>query len=196
MSVTTATNRAETRGRAAGAAILAYFALAWAGWGVSTGVPAAVEIPVMVVAGLCFVALAVGTVVVFRAARTRPPGDMDRRAGRAIGRRFGLVVLAEFAVIAVVARLLAAFGHEELIPAFVCLAVGVHFFPLRRLFAVPMYDATGAALCAIAVITAPAVLLLGAPVLWTALPGFASAIVLNANSVLLLRSQWPARRQA
>lgn len=195
MTTTVTRNRAETRGMAAGAAVLAYFGLAWAGWGVS-GVPAAVMIPVMVVAGLCFVALVTGTVVVFRAARTRPPGGMDRSAGRGVGWRFGLIVLAEFVVIGVVARLLAASGHEEVLPAFICLVVGLHLFPLRRLFGVAMYDVTGGALCAIAVITVLAALLIGAPVLWTALPGFAAAIVLDVTSALLLRSQWPARERA
>jgi hypothetical protein len=47
-------SRAGIRGRAVGVVVLAYFALAWTGWGMSAGVPAVVEVPVIVVAVLCF----------------------------------------------------------------------------------------------------------------------------------------------
>ncbi|MGW0228475.1 hypothetical protein ACWDWO_09200 [Actinopolymorpha singaporensis] len=87
-------------------------------------------------------------------------------------------------------------GRPEVIAPVVCLGVGIHFFPLRRLFAVPLYDATGLALCAIAVATAIAAPLSGNAALWTLLPGVGAAITLYATGALLLRPSYlrgPAR---
>jgi len=176
----------EVRGRASGMIVLGWFGLAWAGWGLSGDFPPAVEVPVLVVAFLVFAALIAGAVGLFRRARTLPPGDLE--IGRAVGWRFGLVVAAEFAGLAVIARVLAVTHLTELIPAIVCLGVGIHFFPLARLFHVPIYVRTGAALCAIAVLTAVLAPLLGVPVLWTALPGFAAAVTLDVTAALLPRS--------
>lgn len=193
MTATIVPNRAEVRGRASGMLVLGWFGLAWAGWGLSGGFPAAVEAPVLTVAGLVFAALIVRAVLMFRQARTLPPGDPEtgRAAGRAIGWRFGLIVAAEFIGLFVIARILALTGLTQLIPAIVCLGVGVHFFPLARLFAVPVYGWTGAALCAIAVLTVVLAPLLAAPTLWTALPGFAAALTLDLTAAVLPRS-YPA----
>ncbi|SDR83293.1 hypothetical protein [Actinopolymorpha singaporensis] len=87
-------------------------------------------------------------------------------------------------------------GRPEVIAPVVCLGVGIHFFPVCRLFAVPLYDATGLALCAIAVATAIAAPLSGNAALWTLLPGVGAAITLYATGALLLRPSYlrgPAR---
>ena len=195
MTPTVIRGRAEVRGRASGMLVLGWFGLAWAGWGLSGGFPAAVEVPVLVVAGLVFAGLIVRAVLMFGQARTLPPGDpvAGRAAGRAIGWRFGLIVAAEFAGLFVIARVLALTGLIRLIPAIVCLGVGIHFFPLVRLFAVPVYRWTGAALCAIAVLTVVLAPLLAVPMLWTALPGFAAALTLDLTAAVLPWS-YPAGR--
>jgi hypothetical protein len=192
--ITATRNRAELRGRASGMIVLGYFALAWTGWGASAGVPAGVQIALVAVAALAFAALVAGAVLMFRQARALPEPDAaereeGRRAGRRIGIRFGIVVVIEFAGIAVIARVLAITGRTDLIPLLVCLGVGVHFFPLARLFRLPVYDRTGIALCAVAVATALAAPLLGLPILWTLLPGLGAALVLFATSGAMLRAQ-------
>ena len=146
-----ALSRAELRGRAVGTINMALFALAWTNWGL-TGIPDIVAASTIAAAVLCSVACVAGAVLVFRRADTAPRGPEVAR-GRAAGRRFGAVVAAEFIGLAVIAWILGATGHSPLIPAVVCLGVGIHFFPLARLFAVPLYDRTGAALCLVAVAT-------------------------------------------
>jgi hypothetical protein len=113
--------RADIRRRAVGVVVLAYFALARTGWGMSAGVPVVVEVPVIVVA--------------------------------AVG----------------------------------CLGVGIHFFPLRRLFGVPLYDRTGVALCVLAVLTALLAPVTGIPALWTLIPEVGAALTLYGTAALLLR---------
>lgn len=193
MTATVVGNRAEVRGRASGMLVLGWFGLAWTGWGLSGAFPAVVEVPVLVAAALVFAALIVAAIMLFRRARTLPAGDPEtgRAVGRAIGRRFGLIVAAEFIGLFVVARLLALAELSELIPAIVCLGVGVHFFPLARLFGVPAYVRTGAVLCAVAVLTAVLAPLLGQPHLWTVLPGFGAALTLDVTAAVLPRS-YPA----
>lgn len=76
-----------------------------------------------------------------------------------------------------------AVDHAELIPALVCLVVGVHFFPLARLFDVPRYRLTGSAL----VIVAAATLITMLPLDLSAATGraaasFGAALVLWATS--------------
>lgn len=183
-------NRAELRGRASGMIVLAWFGLAWTGWGLSEGFGSGVEVPVLAVAGLCFLGLVATAITMFRRARSYPAGDAarGREIGRATGRRFGLIVAAEFIGLAVVAVILGKAGLPEAIPLIVCLGVGVHFFPLARLFHVPLYVRTGAALCTLAVLTAVLTPLLGDPVLWTALPGFGAALTLDGTAALLPRT--------
>jgi len=175
------------RGRAAGIVILGYFALAWAGWGTSTGVPAAVRAAVLTAAGLAFLVLAVGAVVLYQRAAALP-ATQDPSRGRSIGRRFGIIVAVEFIGLIIIARILAVSGHDQLIAAAICLGVGIHFFPLRRLFDVPIYDLTDAVLCGLALLTAVIAPLAGWPALWTMLPGFGAAVVLYATSAVLLRT--------
>lgn len=190
MTTTSLGNRAELRGRASGMIVMAWFGLAWTGWGLSEGFGAGVEVPVLVVSGLCFAGLVAAAVVLFRRARTYPEGDPERgrEIGRAIGWKFGVIVAAEFIGLGIIAWILGRFGATELVPVIVCLGVGVHFFPLARLFHVPVYVRTGAALCAFAALTAVLAPLLGAPVLWTALPGFGAALTLYVTAALVPRS--------
>ena len=95
---------------------------------------------------------------------------------------------AEFIGLAVIARVLALLDRPELVPLIVCLGVGIHFFPLARLFHVPIYVRTGTALCAIAVVTVVLAPLLGMPALWTVVPGFGAALTLDVTAALLARS--------
>lgn len=179
-------SRADLRGRAIGTINLALFALAWTSWGL-TGIGDSVAMPAIAAAVLCSVACVAGAILVFRRAAAAP-GSMDVARGRAVGRRFGAVVAAEFIGLAVIAWILGATGHSRLIPAVVCLGVGIHFFPLARLFAMPLYDRTGAALSLVAVATVVLAPLTGNATLWTLLPGIGAALVLYATCTSLLHA--------
>lgn len=115
-----------------GTVVLGYFALAWTGWGMSVGVPTPVKATVIATACLCFLVLVGRALATYRRAGSLPPG-LDSRQRRGVGRRFGIIVAAEFIGLDVAASVLSTSGHPEPIPAVVCLGVGIHFFPLRRL---------------------------------------------------------------
>lgn len=61
-------------------------------------------------------------------------------------RRFGIVVVIEFAAIAAAIVLLMLFKHPEFIAPVICLIVGLHFLPLASLFQVRVYTLVGVAL--------------------------------------------------
>ncbi|MET9022460.1 hypothetical protein ABZV93_21020 [Actinopolymorpha sp. NPDC004070] len=178
--------RPEVRGRAVGIVAMSAFALVWTAWGPSTGVPPAIQNAGRIVSALCFLGLAGWAVLAFRRSASLRPGRDDYQSQR-VGRTFGIVVGAEFLGLFVVSAILGRTGHPEVIAPVVCLGVGIHFFPLRRLFGVRLYDATGLAMCAIAVATAIAAPLSGNTALWTLLPGVGAAITLYATAALLLR---------
>ncbi|HEY1485550.1 MAG TPA: hypothetical protein VGF84_05570 [Micromonosporaceae bacterium] len=238
-TLTAPTPRAEIRGRAAGVSILAFFALAWTGWGTSDVLSGAPQTVVVVLAAIASIVLAAVAWRGYRRAaataapstggpnvrqsldydpgvdstdgaddgpvrrqaldprpgaadggRTEPGGRSDApdRAGSPdIGRRFGLIVAIEWIGLGVVAGLLGATGHAVAIPAVICFGVGLHFFPLARLFHVRIYVLTGILLCLIAVATLILAPLTSAGALWTALPGFGAAVVLYATIIALLR---------
>lgn len=181
-------SRAELRGRATGAGVMAFFGLGWMACGVT-------DMPVT--AGRAVFAAGVGLSITFavlgarmgRGAATAPT-DAEPSAARKkkVGVRFALVVVAEWVAIFAIARVLVATDHTEAIPAFVAAVVGVHFFPLARLFGVRAYHWTGAAMCASALAAAVMAPLTSTSALWTALPGFGSAAALYVTCVSLLRT--------
>lgn len=191
-------SRADLRGGALGLLVLGYFALAWTFWGLSSGVPVGVSVPLEVVAVVGFAGLVWAAGLMFRRAARIPvvPGSGARERGRAIGRRFGIVVAVEFVGLAVVALVLSAVGHPHLIPAMICLGVGVHFFPLIRLFRVPVYAVTGVAMCAVAALSAVVALLSGQVALLTMLPGLGAALTLALTCAYLVRLDDISSRRA
>lgn len=180
-------SRAELRGRATGASVMAFFGLGWLACGVT-------EMPVT--AGRVVFAVGVAVSVTFavlasrmsrRAADAPRSGEPTADRKRKVGVRFGLVVVAEWVAIFVIVRVLVSTDHTEAIPALVAAAVGLHFFPLARLFGVRAYHLTGAALCASALAAAVLAPLTSTPALWTAVPGFGSAAALYATCTHLIR---------
>ncbi len=132
--------------RRRGVAILALFALAWTAAGLSgLSVPGAARVAIGVVAVLVSAAV---IVLAFRANAGRvPPRALPVGWYRQVGR----VNLVQFGAIVAVIVGLGIVGAPELVPAAVCLVVGLHFIPLSRLFAQPQYRWTGVALCLVAV---------------------------------------------
>jgi hypothetical protein len=198
--------RAELRGRASGVSILAFFAVAWAGWGLGGHLPGGAQAVVMVVVAALAVLFAVRAWQLAKAAPAidgsggavesgwsngagrpggagEPGGSID---GRVIGRKFGIIVGIEWIGLFAAAAVLGATGHAEVIPAVICAGVGVHFFPLARLFHVPAYTLTGVALCALAAVTLILAPLTSTPALWTIIPGVGAAITLLATCAALL----------
>jgi hypothetical protein len=183
------------RGRAVGVITLACFALGWTGVGV-TSLPGAVAASVAVAAAALSVLGVIGAVRVFRRLAAdsvhATHSDADVRPGGS--RLVAAVVGAEFVGVLLLARLLPLTGHGDIVPVAVCLVVGVHFFPLARLFEVPLYLRTAVALCAVAAATAPCAVLTDRAELWTLVPGAGAAVSLYVTCAALLRSCWTPHR--
>jgi hypothetical protein len=128
-----------------GVLVLALFALAWALVGAS-GLPTGAAWALRIVA-VMLVAAAI-------AAAYRPAAvgavERERRLPGGWRRRVGIVNVTQFVVIALVVVVFIAAGRPEFVPPVVCLVVGVHFFPLARLFDQPQYTWTASGLCLVA----------------------------------------------
>ncbi|MER7952882.1 hypothetical protein ABTY59_36435 [Streptomyces sp. NPDC096079] len=133
--------------RRRGAIVLAVFALVWAFAG-GSGIAA---VPVSVTVGVVAAAVTVGAVVLaFRGAA----GPVTRlvRLPEKWNRGVGLVNAAELVAIFAVIAASNASGHPEFIPVGICLVVGLHFFPLARLFDQGQYKWTAILLTAVALV--------------------------------------------
>ncbi|MFE3070062.1 hypothetical protein [Streptomyces sp. NPDC059247] len=133
--------------RRRGAIVLAVFALVWAFAG-GSGIAAA---PVSVAVGIVAAAVTVAAVVLaFRG--TAGPVTRLVRLPEKWNRGVGMVNAAEVVAIFAVIAASNASGHPEFIPVGICLVVGVHFFPLARLFDQGQYRWTAVLLTAVAVV--------------------------------------------
>ncbi len=136
--------RETAEGAARSALFMAVFGVVWAAAGVV----------LLVVAFALASALCLGSVRLWRAARGLPSDDSPRAEARRrhSSRRFSLVFGLQGAAIALVIVLLGRYALATFIPAVVALIVGLHFFPLAKLFGARAYHVTGAALCALALV--------------------------------------------
>lgn len=105
-----------------------FFGAMWFGWGQES--PPAWASVVLEIGAVLAVLVAVGGIV----AAWRARGEPSALAGAGAGRRYGIIVAAEFGLIGLGAAMLMATGHAVFIAAWVCLGVGVHFMPLTRVF--------------------------------------------------------------
>ncbi len=176
--------RPEAVGIASG---LFFMALFGAMWGLmSTGyLRGGVQIAAFVLIGIVTLGLGAAGVAILRHAKTLPDwlSPREEEQGRHISTYFGIVFGTEFALIAVVAIWLSRLQAYPYIPAAVALIVGIHFFPLARLFRVPGYWITGTLLCLLS-LAAIAGLALGIPLdgaspyHWTLFVGIGATLVL------------------
>jgi hypothetical protein len=132
--------------RKRGAIIMGIIGLVWALAGSAgfTNDMARVALLVVAVAVTVFIVL-LGLRVGRQPARERP-----RQLPENWNQRYGQVGMAQGAAIGVAVLVLILAGWTALIPAVVCLIVGVHFFPLASIFDQHQYWWTGLALCLVA----------------------------------------------
>ncbi|RFC71782.1 hypothetical protein [Streptomyces sp. AcE210] len=133
--------------RRRGAIVLAVFALVWAFAG-GSGISA---VGVSVTVGALAAAVTVVAVVLAFRGGAGPASRMVRLPEK-WNRGVGMVNMAELVAIFVVIAASNASGHPELIPPGICLVVGLHFFPLARLFDQWQYKWTAVFLTAVAVV--------------------------------------------
>ncbi len=133
--------------RRRGTVVLSVFALIWAFAGASGTGSATDAVPVTVeVAAVLLTAAAIH--LGHRRDAAPSPRTVHLPANWARG--VGIVNAAEVAAVAAVIAAAAGTGHPRVIPAAVALVVGLHFFPLARLYDQRRYRWTGALLSAVA----------------------------------------------
>ena len=168
--------------RRRGATIMAIFGMVWA----MTGT---VGTPLIAIRAFVIVLAVMATWGIVRfALRHEPPGagrirkvppDWERRFNR-VGLWQGITI-----VLSVVFLGLAHLG--ALIPAAICLVVGIHFLPLRRIFDQPQYLVTSVVLITIAVIGAATWLAFGSS-LTDGVVGYGAAFTLWAVALNVTRA--------
>ena len=183
---------AEVRGRALGVTLLAFFALAWVGWGTGGHLPPIPQVIVVALVALLSIAVTTYGWRLARRTATAPTPAHDAvesttNEGRNISRTFSLIVAAEWIGVFAIAGILGATGHATVIPALVCAGVGIHFIPLAHLFHVSAYYVTAGALLVIAIATFAIAPAASSDALWTLLPGIGAAAILYATCGVLLR---------
>ena len=107
------------------------------------------------------------------------------------GKWFGLIFASEAALIAIASIVLGDTGHDALIPPVIALIVGLHFLLLAPLFRLPLYNVTGIAMSALALVCIIAVIAGWRPAgdslfFWSSVVGLGSAALLWATAITLL----------
>lgn len=167
------------RDATATAAIFGFFAASWFGWA-QENPPTAWQTALIVGSILALLVAVVGGVLTWR--RWSSKTVFNRHTSR----RFGLIVGLEFAIAGVGAGVLTALGRADLIPAWIALVVGVHFFPLASLLKDPLLYGVAALVSLIALVAVPLAATLAVPV--SAFTGFATGIVLLGAALFSLSS--------
>ena len=132
------------RGRATGVLFLSGFGALWFLLGLAASQRLSLPTACALAAGL--VALVAGTVLLRRRSAALPASRLDPEEQRQAGRTFGRVNAAQWAAIVLIAVVLGRLHLDAYTPAAVTVVVGLHFFPLARLFRSPQHHVTGAAL--------------------------------------------------
>ena len=135
--------------------------------------------------------IAVGAVVV--RATKQLPIEAPRSEELGVPGRFAWIVGLEILAFAVVNSWAAMSRRFELIPSLDLIIVGVHFFPLARLFRVPRYYLMAVLFCAIPLATlawVPQELLVGHAPSWYVLPSLGCGAVASLMAAASLREAW------
>jgi len=81
------------------------------------------------------------------------PDELRPPEKRKIGRVFAWIAGLEIAAIVVVSIVCYLNGHLSMLVPLVLVVVGIHFFPLAKVFGVPRYTVLGALFCTIPLVT-------------------------------------------
>ena len=191
--MSSAPGREDLTGAATAAIVLAAFGCVWALGCLSafsdTLFAVLLVLSVAVTGGLLFLSLRLRRAAARLPRRPMQPSEVARIRGR-----FNLVGVVQGLGIGVVVFAGIKLGRPEWIPASVALIVGLHFFPLATLFRTPLYNATGAGLCLVAVATP--MLAFGSDAVWSVVPGLGAAAILWVTSAIAATNGLAAVRHA
>src|SRR5215469_190597 len=129
------------RSRAIGVLVISVFGALWFLLGLAASQRLSAETGALLAGGtLALVLLALG---LSRRAAALPRPEADPERAREVRRVFGRVNAVQWVSIIVTAVVLSRLHLDPYIPAAVTLIVGLHFFPLGRLFRYPQHHITG-----------------------------------------------------
>jgi hypothetical protein len=146
---TTINGSAASASRAIGAMFFSIFGGAWLAFGILGGYGMSIVSLLFIVAGTLLLFFA--SLRQYRQNRDAHAAEADSPESRRSGRIFSAVNAIQWAMVFVVATVLARTGHKEWIIPAIILIVGIHFFPLAVAFKVPRHYATGAAMTLLAI---------------------------------------------
>jgi len=186
-------SRRRTIGLAGGALWLIAISIVFITWSLlAIATPMARQI--LLVTFVLLGALVASSVVVLRGALGLPVSTTPRSPEELqIGRRFAWVFGAEMVAFAVVNSIIVVSGDYPLIPSLNLIVVGIHFFPLARIFRVPRYNIMGLLFCAIPIVTLLAIskeMMVGETLAWYVVPGLGCGLVASLTAVAGLREAW------
>jgi membrane associated rhomboid family serine protease len=156
-------------------------------WGQANASPG-LRVPLAVGATLALLVAVVGGVLAFRS----PAADSALHDRRAL-RRYGLVVGAEFALAGAGAAALAATGHGDLVPVWVCAVVAAHMLPLASLLGDRLLVALGGLLAAVALAALVAALATTVPA--STVTGLGAGVLLTLFAAVALADAAPSRHR-
>ena len=133
-------------GRSRGVTVVVdgFFAFAWFGWG-QAAAPSWLVVPCAVGTGLAALLALTGVVVT-----TRSTGRLPAVSNAQIRWRYTVIVGIEFGMLGAGAAVFGLTGQSQWIPVWICVGVGVHFFPLASTLENPTLRPLGMLLLAVA----------------------------------------------
>jgi hypothetical protein len=157
-----------------------------------------IETPIARLALICtFVlvgALFVVSIIVIRAALGLPVSNAPRTPEeQQMVRRFAWVFGAETLAFVIVNSIVIATGNIEMIVSLDLIIVGIHFFPLARIFHVPRYNLMGLLFCVIPLVTLLAIpkqLEVGYALAWYVVPSLGCGLVALMTAAIGLLEAW------
>jgi len=145
---------------------------------------AGLNLPLLAAIVIAALLMTAWAIAIFRARRRNFTASADAAASKRVRKGFMVVNAVQWSSIGLAVLLLNLTGHVAWILPAVIMVVGLHFFPLARLFGFRAYNLTAAAL----VVVACAALLAGGAVNGVALTLLATGAILWLTAVALLRS--------
>lgn len=185
----------QVKGRAIGAMFFACFGTCWLLLALALKEALHAASVLGTLAGLA--ALLAAAVVLMSRARALPAAAVDPRAERAKGRAFIVVNAVQWTAISAVAFSFAKLRIDAYVFCAIAAIVGLHLFPLARLFAYPLHYATGSALvlwAATAGLSTPAAEMQGTTAMGTGAILWLSAAVTLGLSLRAARRPAPTGR--
>lgn len=126
--------RIAARSVGGGMILMAYFTLAWMGIAISGLSGGLIAIPLLVFAPISLAILINGIRLLIVAKQFPASSASDREIGSRMGRSYGIIFGTEGLTIGLSSFLLSVFNQDTYIIPVIALAVGVHFYPMARLF--------------------------------------------------------------